>query len=216
MKKALFIFLRVIFVLITMMVMAFFGLKFYYQAQSTNAIEKSLVSDSLPIIGKKDAPFTIVEFFDYRCPHCPVLTKLVDEAVNNDPDIKIVLRPAILTDEESLKIALLVLAADSQRAGATVMLHQEIMGLSSIPSYETVKAIAESNGINIAQAEKDGEAFKPQIQKNTALVAEIGFYAVPSLVIGDKGFVPQERMPGINELRLMIIDAKQRMGMGMK
>jgi len=34
---------------------------------------------------------------------------------------------------------------------------------------------------------------------------------VPALVIGDKGYVPFKTMPGINELRLMMIDAKTRL-----
>lgn len=211
MKKGLFIFLRVIFVIGAMLVTTYFGFKFYYQAQSDRAIQKSLIAENISFIGNKDAPFTIVEFFDYRCPHCSAMSKLVDEAVNNDPQIKILLRPVVLSDEESLKISALVLAADMQKQGSTLSLHKEIMALPSVPSYDTVKAMAELKNINVEQAEKDGEVFKSQITKNTSLIKEIGFYAVPSLVIGDKGFVPQGQMPGINELRLMILDAKKRL-----
>ena len=212
MKKFLLVFLRVIFVIGVMLAATFFGLKTYFQFQSDKAIEKSLIVEKMPVIGNPDAPFTLVEFFDYRCPHCSAMSKLVDEAVNNDPNIKILLRPVVLSDDESLKISSFILAADDQREGLTIALHKEVMSLSSIPTYETVKTLAKAKGINIEQAEKDAENFKLDIIKNTSLIKEIGFYAVPSLIIGDKGFLPRNQMPGINELRLMILDAKQRLG----
>jgi protein-disulfide isomerase len=211
MKKSLFIFLRVIFIIGIMLAATFYGFKFYYQSQSDRAITKSLVTDNLPIIGQIDAPLTIVEFFDYRCPHCSAMSKLVDEAVRNDPQIKIVLRPVVLSGDESLKISTLILAADTQKQGATLSLHKDIMDLPSVPTYDSVKAIAVSKGINVEQAETDGELFKPIVAQNTSLIVDIGFYGVPALVIGDKGFMPQAQMPGVNELRLMIIDAKQRL-----
>ncbi len=213
MKRYLRIFIRVIAVIALILILTYSGFKFYYQAESNRAIEKSLIVENLPIIGKKDASFTIVEFFDYRCPHCSTMSKLLDEAVNNDPSIKILLRPVVYGGEESFQIASLVLAADKQKQGISIVLHKEIMALPSVPvTYDEVKAIVESKGINVERAERDGQSFRPQMIKNTSLVADIGFYAVPALVIGDRGFLPQERMPGVNELRLMILDAKQRLG----
>ncbi len=211
MKKIFFIFLRVAFVILTLLGICFFSLKYYFQFESNQAIEKALDTNQVPILGDKNSSFTIVEFFDYRCAHCPTLAKIVDDAVGNDQEIKILLRPTVMNDEQSYKIALLVLAADQQKQGATLALHKDIMNLPSLPDYNKVKAIAESKGLDVAQLEKDGESFKSIIARNTSFVAEIGFYAVPALIIGDKGFVPIERMPGVNELRLMIIDAKTRL-----
>jgi protein-disulfide isomerase len=211
MKKGLLVFLRVTFVISAILIASFFGLNFYFDAQSSRAIEKSLIVENLPIIGDKKAPFTLVEFFDYRCSHCSVMSKIVDQAVNNDPDIKILLRPVVVSDEESMKIATLVLGAEAQKQGSTLLLHKEIMALPSIPHYETVTAMAEAKGINVQQAEADGQSFKPIITENTSLIVDIGVYGVPALIIGDKGFISRGPMPGINELRLMILDAKQRL-----
>lgn len=213
MRKGLIVFFRATFVILAMLAVAFFGMRYYYQAQSATAIERALNAADTPIIGGKDNPFIIVEFFDYRCSHCSALSKIVDEAVGEDigTTTKILLRPTVVTDEDSYKIAMLVLAADKQRAGATILLHKEIMALSSVPTYETVKAMAASNGIDVGQAETDGEGFKAVIAANTLMLGDIGFYAVPALIIGDKGYMPQTQMPGINELRLMMIDAKTRL-----
>ncbi len=211
MRKGFIVFFRATFVILAMLVVTFFGMRYYYQTQSATAIDRALDAADTPIVGGKNNPFTIVEFFDYRCPHCAAFSKIVDEAVGEDTSTKILLRPTVVRDEQSYKIAMLVLAADKQRAGATILLHKQIMALSDIPTYETVKAMAASNGIDVGQAETDGEGFRTVIAANTLMLRDIGFYGVPALIIGDKGYVPQTQMPGINELRLMMIDAKTRL-----
>lgn len=213
MKKFLFVFLRVIFVLAVLCGCVAGGLYFYYQHQSSRAIQESLNLMDAPVIGERTRPLTIVEFFDYRCSHCSTLSRLVDEATVNDQDVKLVLRPVVLGDPESFKIATLVLAADMQKPGATEALHRQIMGLSDVPGYEQVKAMAAALGVDAAAAEsgKNADIIRAIISQNTQMVRDIGFYGVPALVIGDKGFMPQGVMPGVNELRLMILDAKSRL-----
>lgn len=213
MKKPLTIFLRVIFVLFVLGGLAVGGLYFYYQHQSSRGIQDSLSLMDAPVIGDRNRPLTIVEFFDYRCSHCSILSRIVDEAIAGDKDVKLVLRPVVLGDPDSFKIATLVLAADMQKPGTTEVLHRQIMGLSDVPSYAQVRAMAEALGIDAAAAEsgKNADIIRAIISQNTQLVRDIGFYGVPALVIGDKGFMPQGVMPGVNELRLMMIDAKSRL-----
>lgn len=215
MKKGLIIFFRVIFVLFVMLAAAYFALKFYYLSQSKQAIEKSLDLGKFPapVLGPENAPFTIVEFFDYRCPHCSGFSKILMDAVGEDiqSSTKIILRPSAVVDKESYTIATLVLALDSQKKGETMALHAEIMNLRAVPTYETVKAMVEARGLNVQVAEKESQNFQSMIMQNTILGEKIGFPSVPALVIGDKGYVPMQRMPGVNELRLMMIDAKSRL-----
>ena len=214
MRKNRIIFFRVTFVILAMLTITFFSIRAYYQFMSHQAIEQAIQTADTPIIGNLTNPFTIVEFFDYRCPHCAALSKITQDAIGSDSDktTKILLRPVVVSDKDSYKIALLVLAADMQKQGETISLHHQIMALASIPTYDTVKAMASARGLDIARAEADGEKYKPVIIKNTRLLQNIGFYGVPALVIGDKGFIPRGQMPGINELKLMMLDAKTRLG----
>ena len=220
MKKNFLIFCRVIFVLLAMFAATYFALKFYYLSQSKQAIERSLdlTESPAPIVGNEKNPFPIVEFFDYRCPHCSVLSKILMDAVGDDlqSTTKIILRPTAVVDDQSYLIGTLVLALDKQKEGESAAVHQEIMALSSVPTYDTVKAMVQTRGLDVEQAEKDAETFKEVITKNTALGRDIGFPSVPALVIGDKGYVPFRTMPGVNELRLMMIDAKTRLKIPMK
>lgn len=215
MKKGIIIFLRVTFVLCVMCAAVFFGARAYFMHESRQAIQLALTLTDAPVMGDKNRPFTIVEFFDYRCPHCPEMAGLVNEAVDGDAQTKVLLRPAVLMDNDSYRIAALVLSADKQKEGMTIALHKQIMALPQIPTYDIVKAMAQSQGIDIEQGEKD--ALSPAVQdilsKNTKLVKDIGFYGVPALIIGDKGFVPRAVLPSVNELKLMMIDAKTRLNL---
>ena len=211
MRKGILVFLRVTFFIIFLATCTLYGMKAFYQYQSRQAIDKALVITDAPMVGDKDLPFTIVEFFDYRCPDCYELNKILMEAIDDSKDTKILLRPSVVVDNQSYEIAAFVLALDMQHQGATALLHKKIMNLASIPTYETVKAMAVAERLNVEQAERDSVVTKPMVAHNTALVQKIGFYGTPALVIGDKGFIPQQRMPSINELKLMIIDAKIRL-----
>lgn len=213
MKKNLVVFLRVTFVLLAMLAATYFALKFYYLTESKSGIEKALLFSDAPVVGSEKNPFTIVEFFDYRCPHCSTLNKILMEAVGDDirSTTKIILRPVVIVDQQSYLIGQFVLALDSQKKGETVALHKELMALPAVPTYEAVKAMAGARGLNVEQAEKDAARFQSTMIENTALAQTIGFRSVPALVIGDKGYMPLYHMPGINELRLMMIDAKTRL-----
>ncbi len=215
MKKGLIIFFRVTFVLLAMCVATYFSLKYYYVSESKQAIQESLdlTNASAPIVGNEGNPFPIVEFFDYRCPHCSVLSKILMDAVGDDiqSTTRIILRPTAVMDDQSILIGTLVLALDSEKKGESVEVHKQIMNLANVPTYDTVKAMVEARGLNVAKAEKEAEKFKDVIARNTAMAQDIGFPSIPALVIGDKGYVPSAAMPGVNELRLMMIDAKTRL-----
>ena len=213
MKKGFVVFLRVFFVLLFIGTVAFFGFRSYYLNQSANAISEALVIGDAPVIGEKSLPFPIVEFFDYQCPHCSAMSALLNDVVDGDHQTKIILRPVALSGQEAFLISAFVLAAEKQGSGYSVKLHKQIMSMGGIPDFDAVKKLAVSLGIDVSQAEEDSrsEAIGRELAKNTQLVRDVGFYAVPSLIIGDKGYLPRDGMPGINELKMMILDAKTRL-----
>lgn len=214
MKRGILVFLRVIFILFVIVGVSIYMVRSYSLYESKKAIEQALIVGEMPVIGDGSSPFSIIEFYDYRCPHCAAMSRAVDTAIEGDTQTKIILRPVVLSDQDSFRIAAFVLSADKEKAGATVALHRQIMALGDIPTFDTVKAIAQSMGLNPEKIEQQAamdEGLKTKIATNTKLVRDIGFYGVPALVIGDKGYVSRNGPPGVNELRLMILDAKTRL-----
>jgi protein-disulfide isomerase len=213
MKRPLIVLLRVIFMVGILLAVVFFSGRAYFLHQSQKAIESAVVVADGPVIGDPSSPFSIVEFFDYRCSHCAPMSRLVDSAVTGDAQTKIILRPVVLGDEDSFKIASFVLAVEKQKQGAAAALHRQIMQLDSIPDYQAVVDVAKLQGIDISRAEDDAKlpAVQSALKQNTDWVSDIGFYGVPALIIGDKGYIPHDGMPSVNGLKLMILDAKSRL-----
>lgn len=196
-----------------LLVGAYFGLKQYYQHQSREAIEHTLQSPSTMVDGLQQAQMPVVEFFDYQCPHCLVMSKTLHEAIAEDTTIRLILRPVNVLGEESLLISSFVLASEKQKFGNALKLHEALMQREAVSGYDAVKAMATVIGIDAERAEKDAKdtAIQKEISDNTQTLQDIGFYAVPALVIGDKGYVPIHSLAGVNELRMMILDAKKRL-----
>jgi protein-disulfide isomerase len=213
MKKRFIIFVRVIFIVSVIVGAGLFSVRQFYLYQSRQAIQLALLDKDAMVAEHGAAPFPVVEFFDYRCPHCSTMSRLVDDAIEGDKDVKLILRPVQLGDPQSIKIAAFILAADRVRPGASVVLHRAVMQLSSLPDYDEVTSIALSQGLDVKKVEEISQAedIKNQVIANTKLNREIGFYGVPALIIGDRGYMPRQSMPGINELRLMMLDAKTRL-----
>lgn len=214
MKKAFLIFIRVIFVLVALMVALYYGAKTYFLHQSSLAIEKSVVADNSPVIGDANSPYPIVEFFDYSCPHCAAMSRMLTSVTEGDKETKIILRPVAFIDDDSMKIATLVLAADKQLHGSGEDLHLRLMVLDSPPSYDVALTIAKDLGLDIVALEKSAPQFEPLIEANMILLRDVGFPGVPAVIFGDKGYFPQGPNTSTNEIRLMILDSKKRMGIG--
>jgi protein-disulfide isomerase len=54
------------------------GAKFDY-----SSIPQSYTEDGAPVLGNPDAPITVVEFADYRCPHCQSYTSVMSDVIEN-------------------------------------------------------------------------------------------------------------------------------------
>jgi protein-disulfide isomerase len=54
------------------------GAKFDY-----SDIPQSVTDDGAHVLGDPDAPITVVEFADFRCPHCQRYTEVVEQVIEN-------------------------------------------------------------------------------------------------------------------------------------
>ena len=88
---------------------------------------KALFSDAAdPTVGPAAAEVTIVEFFDYQCPYCRVVSEFLGEVQANDPRVRIVFKewPVLGSDSEFAARAALAshegvarIEADEEREG---------------------------------------------------------------------------------------------------
>lgn len=116
-----------------------------------------LRSSSMPVLGIRQAPATIVEAVDYRCSFCRLMHPRVKELLARRSDVRVVILMTPVLGEESEKIARFALAADAQ--GRFEAVHDALFSTSGSPSSEDgfLKAIAEQAGVDWAKA-KDAMA----------------------------------------------------------
>ncbi|WP_116083906.1 DsbA family protein [Tropicimonas sp. IMCC34011] len=164
--------------------------------QSRNALSvqrEALESvENAPVIGNPDGDVTIVEFFDYNCPYCRRATAEVNALLEEDDDVRVVLREWPILSEGSVFAARAALAAREQ--GLYEAFHNALMTMAGRAEEPTVMRVAEEVGLDTDQlrADMDAPEVDAHIQQSLDLAQSIGFSGTPSFVIGEEmapGFV---------------------------
>lgn len=159
--------------------------------------------DTALVIGKADAPLTLVEFFDFNCGYCRRTAPLVAELVERRPDIKIVLRQFPVITPDSRDVAAIALAADRQGLGtsfykaATTDQHGPI-------NREKAIEIAVKTGADRDELIRDAESTEilEQIQTDLALGQKVGVRGTPGWLQGTRhfsGFMPLDSLEAVAE-----------------
>jgi protein-disulfide isomerase len=141
---------------------------------------------SSPVGGNPKGTITLVEFFDYTCPHCKhsepaVKSALEQEGTNGS--LRIVYKELPILGPGSLYAARAALAADKQ--GKYHALHAALMD-SPVIDEPTVQDLAKQVGLDVPKLLKDMEA--PEIAQaldaNSRLAAELDIQGTPAFILG--------------------------------
>lgn len=165
-------------------------------------------ADALPTIGPKEAPVTIVEFFDYNCGFCKRATSWVlAEADDENQDIRVIFIDLPILSPTSVTAARASLAADIQ--GRYREFHSLMMKAPSV-SVETIYKVAGQAGLDVdkLKADMNSDAVTQRLDQNISLARQAGVEATPGFFIGEQFY------SGFNPPRLeaMIEDARKIAG----
>lgn len=106
-----------------------------------------------PSLGPKDAPVTIVEFFDYNCGYCKAATDWVFKQVDDrQGDVRVVFKEFPILAESSMEAAKAALAADRQ--GKYRDMHNALMKTRDL-TPEGLEKAARSVGLDVAKWKTD-------------------------------------------------------------
>lgn len=172
------------------------------QVDAIRARTDELYGRDDPFMGKADAGFAIVTFFDYQCPYCKRVAEDVVELAEESEDLKIVFKEFPVFGEPSFLAARAALAADRQ--GKYREFHLAMMELRGAPTQQTVERTAENLGLDLERLRRDMDA--PEIDAalaaNRALADAIGVTGTPAFIIGDRlipGAIDKETMRAMIE-----------------
>src|SRR6185503_2520866 len=167
---------------------------------------KLVSHDNDPSIGPKNAPVTIVEFFDYNCGYCKAANDwVIRQADSRDGKVRVVFKEFPILRESSKLASKAAFAADKQ--GKYREMHVALMKSRALaPMTEDGKEdlagtgkeidrVAKSVGLNLDKLHKDmqSDALELRIQSVHAEAASTGIEATPGF------FVNGQTLQGFNE-----------------
>jgi protein-disulfide isomerase len=150
--------------------------------------QTALFAEPEPLVaGNPKGDITIVEFFDYRCPYCRKAKKTVRDLLNQDGNIKLVLKEFPILSPESEMAAQVAIAAAAQ--GKYWDVHMAFMGAEDLAG-QRIFDLAKEAGADIAliKAELKNPKIAKRLAETQALAGAIGIDATPTFFIGDEPY----------------------------
>jgi protein-disulfide isomerase len=136
-----------------------------------------------PMDGSKNAKITVVEFFDYQCPHCVDMGAAFNSLVKANPDVRVIYKDFPIRGAVSLYAAKSALAANKQ--GKYMEFHDAVMKSADGLTNDKVDGIAKSLGLDMKKyaADRDSEAVTQQIKATYKLASDLGVMGTPAIFI---------------------------------
>jgi protein-disulfide isomerase len=180
---------------------AFYALQDKRQAEA-DAVKRVAMADANgplysskldPVLGADNAPFVLVEFFDYNCGFCKVASKWVKDSLKAHPGkIKVIMKDFPILEGRSKG------SRESSEAAWAVRLqgqdvyekfHFALMEARGGFDSARIDEIAASVGVDVnrmrADMKKNAPAFDALMKENMALARQLGIDGTPAFITGD-------------------------------
>jgi protein-disulfide isomerase len=142
------------------------------------------------VLGNPNGKVTMVEFFDYNCPHCKDAVSDMVNLLNKDHNLKFVLKEFPILAQGSVDAAHVAVAVRMQDpTGAKYLaFHQKLFSTRGMVDQARALEVAKDVGCDMARIGKDMNSPEAQatIDEDMKLADAIGVDGTPSYVIGDQ------------------------------
>ncbi len=164
-------------------------------------------------VGPANAKVVVVQFFDYRCPHCKAeAAPGVQAMIKKHPDVKFVFKDFPIFGGPSMAAARTAIGvwksnpADYLKAYSLMMADDDLDESVNDPAgaakmQASVDKIVSNLGLNAASVNNLGAANEAssQLSDNQKLAAELGLEGTPAFIVGDT-LVSGANMDRVEEL----------------
>jgi protein-disulfide isomerase len=142
------------------------------------------------VLGNPNGKVTMVEFFDYNCPHCKDAVSDMLNLLKTDHNLRFVLKEFPILAQGSVDASHVAVAVRMQDpTGAKYLaFHQELFSTRGMVDQARALAAAKDAGCDMARIQKDMKSPEVQttINEDMKLADAIGVDGTPSYVIGDQ------------------------------
>ncbi len=184
------------------------------EAKRADTVRSAIVADqgellqdpNSPTAGDAAGKVSVVEFFDYRCPHCKAMEPTMSALLAADPTIRVVYKEFPILGGSSVIASRVALAAMKQ--GKYADLRRALIASKGELTEDEALKIAASVGLDTtklkaAMSTGEGDA---TINRNKQLGAALGITVTPTFVIGDEVLTGETHL---SDFRHAIADAKK-------
>lgn len=146
------------------------------------------------VLGNPNGEITLVEFTDYACSYCRLSLDHVNALIEENPDLRVVIREYPILSAGSVDAARMALAAAEQ--GKFEQFHNAMFRGEGVSAGD-IEAAARVAGMDLARAQAaiDTGLFDNQLQNNVFLGQNMGLSGTPAWIVGNQvlsGAVGQE------------------------
>lgn len=172
------------------------------EAAAMTAIQQNkdtLFNDpTTPNIGSKEAPATLVEFFDYQCGHCREMAPNIEKLVTEDKNLHVVFKELPIFGGMSQYAAKVALAAAMQSPEKYYAFHNALFAAKTALTKENIMEKAKKVGLNMVTLKKDMDspAVEGQLKSNFTLAQALKIMGTPTFVIANKAQTKFAYIPG--------------------
>ncbi|MEM7121282.1 MAG: DsbA family protein [Pseudomonadota bacterium] len=162
--------------------------------------ERLAAAGPLLIEGNSEGDVTIIELFDYRCPHCRRMAPVIQDLVDSDPGIRLVLVEYPILGPESDTAAKFAVAAANQDAYGPF--HRALMYSTVTWTEAAMVELAESLGLDSQKLREDANSPETAaiLSAYRAAAREDGIDSTPAFIVGDALFIGTLDEPTLREL----------------
>ena len=142
-----------------------------------------------PIAGNAKGDVTVIEFFDYNCGYCKKAFTDLAQVIENDKQVKVVLKEFPILSKGSEEASRVALAARLQ--GKYWEFHRGMLESQGQANEATALKIAEKLGLDMTRLKKDmaSPEVKKEIDDTRKLATKMGIQGTPHFIVGDR-FIP--------------------------
>ncbi len=143
-------------------------------------------SDMSLIAGNPDGDVTIVEFFDYNCGFCRRAFKHLRKLIDNDKNVRVVLKEYPIFGKQSEEAAMVAVAANNQ--GKYFELHAALLTSPGRATKRQALRMAEKIGLDMDRLKQDMDSsgVKKAIEETAQLAEKMGLRGTPFYLVGDR------------------------------
>lgn len=141
-------------------------------------------SDGDPVAGNLNGKVTLVEFFDYQCPHCVEMMPIINTLIRTNSELRVVFKEFPIFGNVSSFAARAALASAKQ--GKYFAFHDAIMNARKRLSKDIILQIAKNTGIDIDKLQTDmrDETIEKTLSDNRDLAKALQLVGTPAFVVG--------------------------------